>query len=140
MSDTYLNHVAELVEKYETYKSPTDTQKLIIILGSKERTDDENKKLKILVNAEKKVAQLAKARQAAKAVTDKEKADKRKAETRKKILWGSALLTAAKENIQIAELLVFLHEAGYIAEKDKTATSEEYNELKNKLDNRQSAH
>lgn len=136
MSDTYLNHVAELVEKYETYKSPTDTQKLIIILGSKERTDDENKKLKILVNAEKKVAQLAKARQAAKAVIDKEKADKRKAETRKKILWGSALLTAAKENVQIAEILVFLHDSGYIAEKDKAAISEEYNELKNKLDNR----
>ena len=90
MSTLDENYISELVEKYRAYKSPNDTQKLIVMLGSKNRTDEEDKKLKILVNAEKKLAQLVKARQAARDVLNKDKSDKAKIETRKKIIWGSA--------------------------------------------------
>ena len=57
----YLN---DLVKRFEGYKSPTDTQQLIILLGNKDnRSDDDNRKLSVLVKAEKKADQLAKARQ-----------------------------------------------------------------------------
>lgn len=122
------NYISELVEKYQTYKSPNDTQKLIMLLGSKTRTEEEeDKKLKILVNAEKKLTQLVKARQAARDVLNKDKSDKRKIETRKKILWGSALKSAAQDNADIAKLAVYLFDNGYIADKDKDAVIDDYN-------------
>lgn len=121
------NYISELVEKYQAYKSPNDTQKLIVMLGSKNRTEEEDKKLKILVNAEKKLAQLVKARQAARDVLNKDKSDKRKIETRKKIIWGSALKTAAQDNADIAKLAVYLFEEGYISDKDKDAVIDDYN-------------
>lgn len=127
MSTLDENYISELVEKYQAYKSPSDTQKLIVMLGSKNRTDEEDKKLKILVNAEKKLAQLVKARQAARDVLNKDKSDKAKIETRKKILWGSALKSAAQDNADIAKLAVYLFDNGYIADKDKDAVIDDYN-------------
>ena len=127
MSTLDENYISELVEKYRAYKSPNDTQKLIVMLGSKNRTDEEEKKLKILVNAEKKLAQLVKARQAARDVLNKDKSDKAKIETRKKIIWGSALKSAAQNNADIAKLAVSLFEEGYISDKDKNAVIDDYN-------------
>lgn len=127
MSTLDENYISELVEKYRAYKSPNDTQKLIVMLGSKNRTDEEDKKLKILVNAEKKLAQLVKARQAARDVLNKDKSDKAKIETRKKIIWGSALKSAAQNNADIAKLAVSLFDEGYISDNDKNAVIDDYN-------------
>lgn len=134
MAKNYSDYVVELVEKLKTYTSPTDAQKLIILLNAKsDITNDEKKNLKILVNAERKLEQLNKARQAARDVLKADQTASRKIETRKKILWGAALQTAAKENPNIAKLAVYLYENNYIADKDKNAVLDDYNTAKSKI-------
>lgn len=136
-----LKYISELVEKYSAYKSPNDTQKLLVSLGSKDsRTEEENKTLKVLVNAEKKLEQLNKARQAARDVLNVDKIAKRKADSRRKIIWGAALITAAQNNPQIAQMMVKLYDGGYIADKDKGSVIDDYNALKSTINNDQSAH
>lgn len=115
----YLN---SLVTRFKAYKKPNDTQRLIIALGElQERSDDDNKKLSILIRAEKKADELAKARAATSRIMNAEKAAARKLETRKKVIWGAALKTAAKTNPGMAQLMFRLFNDGYIAEKDKEA-------------------
>ena len=55
MANIDTDYLNSLVTRFKAYKSPTDTQQLIIALGSKSaRSDDDNKKLSILLRAEKK--------------------------------------------------------------------------------------
>ena len=57
------DYLDDLVKRFKGFKSPNDTQQLIILLGEKDnRNDDDNRKLSVLLNAEKKADQLAKAR------------------------------------------------------------------------------
>lgn len=115
----YLN---SLVTRFKAYKKPNDTQKLIIALGElQERSDDDNKKLSILIKAEKKADDLMKARAATQKIINAEKTEARKLETRKKVIWGAALKKAATNNPGIAQLMSRLFNDGYIAEKDKEA-------------------
>lgn len=131
MAKNYSEYLSELIEKYSTYSSPTEAQKLIILLGSKtDRTTDEDKRLKILVNAERTHQQASEARQKARDVLNADKNEKRKIETRKKIIWGAALKTAATDNPKMAQIMVKLYEGGYIADKDKNAVLDDYNTAK----------
>lgn len=116
IDDNYLN---ELVTRFKAYKSPNDTQKLIITLGEKiERSDDDNKKLAVLVRAEKKYAELMKARAATNRIINAEKTAARKLDARKKIIWGAALKTASKDSPQIAQLMLKMFNDGYISKAD----------------------
>ena len=125
-----IEYLDSLVERFEGFSSPTDAQKLIIALGRKqERSDDDNKKLNVLMRAEKKSEELAKARAKARKMLDDVKSAERKARTRRQIIWGSALLQAAQDEPQIARLASWLFDKGYIAEKDKNAVRADYEAL-----------
>ena len=122
MANIDTDYLNTLVTRFKAYKKPNDTQKLIIALGElQERSDDDNKKLSILIRAEKKADELAKARAATSRIMNAEKTAARKLETRKKVIWGAALKAAAKNNPGIAQLMSRLFNDGYIAEKDKKA-------------------
>ena len=46
-------YLDKLVKRFKGFKSPTDTQKLIVLLGEKDnRSDDDNRKLSVFLNAE----------------------------------------------------------------------------------------
>lgn len=110
----------KLVTRFKAYKSPNDTQKLIIALGEKqERSDDDNKKLAVLMRAEKKSAELMKARAATNLIINAEKTEARKLETRKKVIWGAALKTASRDNPDAAQLMLTLF-SKYVSDKDKS--------------------
>lgn len=120
-------YLEKLVTRFKAYKSPNDTQKLIIALGEKqERSDDDNKKLSILIRAEKKADELAKARAATSRIMNAEKTAARKLETRKKVIWGAALKTAAQNDAQIAQMMRKLYNEGYVSDKDKDAVRDDY--------------
>ena len=123
-------YLEQLVRRFRGYKSPNDTQRLIILLGSKsERTDEDNKKLSILLKAEKAADKLIKARAATNKIINAEKTAARKLETRKKVIWGAALKTAAKNDAQIAQMMQKLYNEGYVAEKDKSAVRDDLEAL-----------
>ena len=123
-------YLDDLVKRFKGYKSPNDTQRLIIMLGEKDnRSDDDNRKLAVLLKAEKKADQLAKARADARRMVDAEKAKERKAETRRKVIWGGALKTASKNDPQIAEVMRKLFNEGYISDRDKDAVRGDYEEI-----------
>ena len=119
-----------IVSRFEAFSSPTDAQQLIITLGrKKDRSDDDNKKLSVLMRAEKKADELAKARAKARKMLDDVKGAERKARTRRQIIWGAALLKAAQDEPQMARLASWLFDEGYIAEKDKDAVKADYEAL-----------
>lgn len=108
-----------LVARFKGFKSPNDTQKLIIALGDKlERSDDDNKKLAVLLKAEKAADKLLKARAATNRIMNAEKTEARKLETRKKVIWGAALKTASKNHPEIAQLMSRLVNEGYVSASD----------------------
>lgn len=120
----YLN---SLVTRFKAYKSPNDTQRLIIALGNKlERSDNDDKKLTVLLKAEKKADELMKARSATQRLINAEKVAARKLDTRKKVIWGSALKTASKNDAQIAQIMQKLYNDGYVSGKDKDAVRDDY--------------
>src|SRR5699024_9010084 len=117
-------YLDDLVKRFKGYKSPTDTQQLIILLGNKEnRSDEDNRKLSVLLKAEKKADQLAKARADARRLLDAEKAKARKTETRRKIIWLSAIEKMCEDNPQELQALNRLkslaYQNGYVNERDK---------------------
>lgn len=113
------------VEKYRKFKSPTDNQKLLIKLyETPNRSDDDNKKLDLLLTAEIKKKQ---AYEADKKFKDLLKADKKKADNalkQKKIVAGAGLLSAITKGANIngvpyTEILKDLIARGFISERDK---------------------
>lgn len=120
MANIDTDYLNSLVTRFKAYKKPNDTQKLIIALGSKsERSDDDDKKLTVLLRAEKKSDELMKARAATQRIMNAEKTAARKLETRKKVIWGSALKTASKDSSQIAQLMQKLFNEGYVSKSDQ---------------------
>ena len=125
-------YLEQLVRRFRGYKSPNDTQRLIILLGSKlERSDEENKNLAVLIKAEKAAEKLVKARAATNKIINAEKTAARKLDVRKKIIWGAALKTGSTEHPEIAQIMTRLFTEGFIAEKDKDAVRDDYNVLLN---------
>jgi len=97
-------------------KSPTDQQKLLIMLGDKQQpTPQEEKKLAILVRAEKASIKAAKARQDVANLINAEKKTakeaERKARNHRLILQGTLFDLAGLENRSRGELLGLLLEA-----------------------------
>lgn len=120
MANIDTDYLNSLVTRFKAYKKPNDTQKLIVALGSKsERSDDDDKKLTVLLRAEKKADELMKARAATQRIMNAEKTAARKLETRKKVIWGSALKTASKDSSQIAQLMQKLFNEGYVSKSDQ---------------------
>lgn len=128
-----IEYLDSLVERFEGFSSPTDAQQLIIALGRRQkRSDDDNKKLAILMRAEKKSEELAQARSKARKMLDSVKDAERKARTRRQIIWGSALNKGAENSPQLALAMKKLFDDGYIAEKDKDAVRADYEALQGK--------
>lgn len=126
MSNIDTDHLNKLVTRFTAYKKPNDAQKLIIALGqTQERSKDDDKKLAILLKAEKKADEFMKARAETNKLLTAEKAQQRKAEARKKIIWGAALKKASKESPEIANLMRKLYNDDYVAEKDKDAVKDD---------------
>lgn len=119
-------YLDDLVKRFKGFKSPNDTQRLIIMLSEKEnRSADDNRKLSVLLKAERKADQLAKARADARRMVDAEKAKARKAETRRKLIWISAIETMAKDDGKVEHLLQQLRvkafNEGFVSDRDKDA-------------------
>lgn len=112
-------YLKQLVTRFKGFKAPNDTQQLIVALGSKsERTDEDNKKLSILLKAEKAAEKLIRARAATNKIINAEKTAARKLDVRKKIIWGAALKTAIKNHPEIAQLMSMLVNEGYVSASD----------------------
>ena len=120
------DYLDDLVKRFKGFKSPNETQELIILLGEKDnRSDDDNRKLWVLLNAEKKADQLAKARADARRLIDAEKSKTKKIETRRKIIWMSAIEKMVSEDDKSAHMLQQLRvkafDEGYVSDRDKDA-------------------
>jgi len=117
-------YLDDLVKRFKGFKSPNDTQKLIIILGEKDsRTDADNRKLAVLMKAERKADQLAKANADVRRLLDADKAKARKAEVRRKLIWMGAFEKMASEDsdhkIDLTRLMIEAFEGGFISDRDK---------------------
>ncbi len=122
MNNSDLEYLDKLVTRFKGYKSPTDTQILLMTLGEKaNRNLQDDKDLKVLLTAEKKAEESLKARTAARKLMNAVKEDERKAEVRKKIIWGAALKKAAEKDPRKAQLMLELFNEGFISDKDKDA-------------------
>lgn len=125
-----IEYLDSLVRRFKAFNKPTDAQQLIVTLGSKQdRTADDDKKLAVLLRAEKKAEELADARAKTRKMLDSVKGEERKKRTRRQIIWGSALLKAAQDEPHLARLASLLFDDGYIAEKDKDAVRADYESL-----------
>ena len=121
VDDEYLDN---LVQRFKGFKSPNDTQKLIILLGEKDnRSDDDNRKLSVLLKAEKKADQLFKARADARRLIDAEKGRQRKARTRRMMILASAVESAVEQDDEVKSLMLRVmrkvDDGNYISDRDK---------------------
>lgn len=123
-------YLIEFVEKYRKFKSPTENQKLLIKLyDNSNRSDDDNKKLDLLLTAEikKKQAYLAE-----KKFKDLINADKKKADNalkQKKIVLGAGVINAIGKGASVngvaySDILKDLIAKGFISDRDKNIFSE----------------
>ncbi|WP_218690736.1 hypothetical protein [Psychrobacter sp. BF1] len=118
------DYLDDLVKRFKGFKSPNETQELIILLGEKDnRSDDDNRKLWVLLNAEKKADQLAKARADARRLIDAEKGKERKARTRRMMILASAVESAIKQDSEVETLMrqviQKVDDGGYILDRDQ---------------------
>lgn len=109
MATINTDYLDDLVKRFKGFKSPNDTQQLIIILGEKDnRSENDNRKLAVLMKAERKADQLAKAR---------------KAEVRRKLIWMSALEKMAdtdqEANHRLRMLMQDAFNEGFVSDRDK---------------------
>ena len=123
-------YLDDLVKRFQGFKSPNDTQQLIVILGEKDnRSDADNRKLAVLMKAERKADQLAKARADARRLVDAEKVKARKAETRRKLIWFSAIekMTDTNEqaNYSLRMLMKEAFDNGFVSDRDKDAVRDD---------------
>lgn len=119
-------YLDDLVKRFKGFKSPNDMQKLIVLLGEKDnRNDEDNRKLSVLLKAEKKADQLVKARADARRLIDADKSKARKAEVRRKIIWQSAFEAMAEDSMaakrNLDQLKADAYEKGYVSDRDKDA-------------------
>ena len=123
-------YLDDLIKRFQGFKSPNDTQQLIVILSEKDnRSDADNRKLAVLMKAERKADQLAKARADARRLVDAEKVKARKAETRRKLIWFSAIekMTDTNEqaNYSLRMLMKEAFDNGFVSDRDKDAVRDD---------------
>ena len=116
-------YLDKLVKRFKGFKSPNDTQKLIILLGEKDnRSDDDNRKLSVLLKAERKADQLVKARADARRLIDAEKGKQRKARTRRMMILASAVESAIKQDSEVEmlmrQVMKKVNDGDYISDRD----------------------
>lgn len=127
MANIDTDYLNLLVKRFNGFNRPTDAQRLIMLLGErKTRSDDENKKLSVLLRAEKKSDELVLARAATRRILNAEKIAYRKADTRKKVIWGAALLKASKNDPEIAQLMRKIYDDNYVSDSDKDVVKADY--------------
>lgn len=129
LDDNYIN---DLVKRLKSEESPTDSQRLIIILSEKDnRSDDDNHKLALLIEVEQKADELADAIADAQPLIDAEKESQREADdAKRKMIWANAMETASKQDKEInalmGELKRKVYDRGYVSDKDKEAVKADY--------------
>ena len=111
-------YLDELVERFRGYKSPTESQQLIILLGKKDnRSDDDNHRLAVLIENEEQAVQLADA----------------DISTQRKLVWANAMEAASKEDKEInalmSELRYKVYDRGYVSARDKDIVKADYEAL-----------
>lgn len=136
------DYLDDLVKRFKGFKSPNDTQTLIILLGEKDnRNDDDNRKLSVLLNAEKKADQLVKARADARRLIDAEKGKERKARTRCMMILASAVESAIKQDSEVERLMrqvmQKVNDGDYISDRDNEVVKDTLETL---LDTSANAH
>lgn len=117
------DYLDNLVKRFKGFKSPNGTQKLIILLGEKDnRSDDDNRKLSVLLKAERKADQLVKARADARRLIDAEKGKQRKARTRRMMILASAVESAIKQDSEVEmlmrQVMKKVNDGDYISDRD----------------------
>ncbi len=145
------DYLDDLVKRFRDYKSPTDSQRLIIMLNDKDdRSDEDNHKLALLIKVEEKADELAAAVADAKPLIDAEKEIQFEADIRRKIIWANAMETASKEDKEInalmSELRRKVYDRGYVSDRDAVkadyealatnATSDKLSRLSNEFLNK----
>ncbi len=135
MIELDLEYLGKLVNRFRGYNSPTDTQKLLIMLSEKPNRDNkDNKKLSMIMKTEKAAERLFKSKNAEREVVEKIKATERKARTRNGVIWGFGLKAGATDNKAVADTMIWLFENGYISERDKEVVRADIEQLKKKTD------
>ena len=131
MTRTDNDYLHELINRLKTDESPTDAQRLIMILAEKDnRSDDDNRKLALLINIEQRADELAEAIAVAQPVIDAEKERHHDADTKRKMVWIDAMETASNRDTEIKALLGELrrkvYDRGYVSNEDKTVIKPDY--------------
>ena len=131
MTGTDNNYLDDLVKRLKSDKSPTDSQRLIIILSEKDnRSDDDNHKLSLLINIEQKADELANAIVVAQPLIDAEKESQREAATKREIIWLKAIEKASQQDQEInalmGELKRKIYDRGYVSDEDKEVVKTDY--------------
>ena len=131
MTGTDNNYLDDLVKRLKSDKSPTDSQRLIIILSEKDnRSDDDNHKLALLINIEQKAHELANAIAVAQPLIDAEKESQREAATKRETIWLKAIEKASQQDQEInalmGELKRKIYDRGYVSDEDKEVVKTDY--------------
>ena len=131
MTGTDNNYLDDLVKRLKSDKSPTDSQRLIIILSEKDnRSDDDNHKLALLINIEQKADELANAIAVAQPLINAEKESQREAATKREIIWLKAIERASQQDQEInalmGELKRKIYDRGYVSDEDKEVVKTDY--------------
>lgn len=96
------------VEKFKTFRKPNQSQQLLIALYDIEnKSEDDFKKIRALLNAEKKYLQALKANKAIKDLLKADKEKERKALEHKKFILGGGLWAAIKDDRKINQSLSY---------------------------------
>ena len=86
------------------------------------RSDDDNRKLSVLLKAERKADQLVKARADARRLIDAEKGKQRKARTRRMMILASAVESAIKQDSEVEmlmrQVMKKVNDGDYISDRD----------------------
>ncbi len=125
------DYLDDLVARLKSDKSPTDSQRLIIILSEKHnRSDDDDNKLGLLINIEKKAAELANAIAVAQPLIDAEKESQREAAIKRELIWFKAIEKASQQDQEIkaliGELKRKIYDRGYVSDDDKEVVKTDY--------------
>lgn len=126
------DYLDDLVKRFNDSDSPTDSQRLIVLLSEKaNRSDDDNRKLALLIEVEQKADELADAIANAQPLIDAEKESQREADdAKRKAIWINAMETASKQDREINDLLGELirkvYDRGYVSNEDKEVIKADY--------------
>lgn len=127
------DYLESLVKRLSGFKSPTDTQKLILELAKlgDARSSDDNRVLATLIRAEKQSDKLAQARAEARTVLDAKKRAEKRADNQRKIIWGATLRQGAKTDALLLSAVQKLWADGYISDDDKKLLQADYTAIIN---------